>query len=75
MPRTTCASCRGPLFGGDRHILCVPVTSCLGRYHVEAALAKGGYPECDEMDLPTLWARVAGLAFDDPASRSLSPFD
>ncbi|XDV17320.1 hypothetical protein PO909_023200 [Leuciscus waleckii] len=57
-----------PRIGGDRHILCA---SCLGRDHAEAVLAKDGCPECDEMDLPTLRARLADFADDDPASRSL----
>lgn len=60
MPRSTCASCRGPLVAKDRHILC---SSCLGRHHAEAPLTKGDYPKCDFLDLTSLRQRLA--AFDD----------
>lgn len=61
MPCESCASCRGPLFGGDRHILC---TVCLGRDHADAALSKGGCPECGKMALSTLRARLASFNED-----------
>ncbi|CAM4573140.1 unnamed protein product [Leuciscus chuanchicus] len=60
----------GPLFGRrPSH----PLRSCLGRDHAEAALAKGGCPECDEMHLPTLQALLAGFADDDHVLLTLPP--
>ncbi|KAG1956565.1 hypothetical protein F2P79_008210 [Pimephales promelas] len=59
--RDSCASCRGPLFGPDRNILCA---SCLGCDPAEAALSKGGSTKCAEMVLSPLLARLASFGAD-----------
>ncbi|XDV14306.1 hypothetical protein PO909_014578 [Leuciscus waleckii] len=52
----SCGSCRATLRNEDRHLLCA---SCLGRDHVDHALANAGCRECEALPLSTLRARQA----------------
>jgi hypothetical protein len=61
----SCASCRDPLVTGDRHIICA---RCLGHDHAEAALTRGGCPECDSLGLAELRARFASFTATEPTS-------
>ncbi|CAM4578681.1 unnamed protein product [Leuciscus chuanchicus] len=68
MSRSFCGSCRAPLSGGDRHIICV---SCLGEGHAALALADGGCPHCELLPMATLRTRLA--SFHETALPAVMP--
>ncbi len=70
MPRRYCGSCRSPLHADDGHSECV---SCLGKSHVDAALAGSDCSHCESISLASLRTRIAFFSESDPAPRAL-PF-